>query len=115
MTATYARTGGGKNPYETRPGFGRRVAYAKAALLKVSADPLAYIYTRKFDDCFEMHDGSAVVWALMREAIGGNDALARGIERMGARVWPHWLSVYEQGQAGDERQLNLFSAAAPPA
>jgi len=64
-----------KNPYQTREGFGRRVAYTRKALLKLSADPLARIYTRKFDNCFEMYDGSAVVWALVREAPTGNGAL----------------------------------------
>ena len=102
-----------KNPYPTREGFGRRVGYARKALLKLSADPLARIYTRKFDNCFEMYDGSAVVWALMREALTGNDALKNGIERTGS--WPHWLEVYQQGQARDERQLNFFSTPALPA
>jgi hypothetical protein len=43
-----------KNPYPTREGFGRRVACARKALLKLSADPLARMYTRNFDNCFEM-------------------------------------------------------------
>jgi hypothetical protein len=100
-----------KNPYQTREGFGRRVAYARKALLKLSADPLARIYTRKFDNCFEMYDGSAVVWALMHEALAANGSLKHGIERTGS--WPHWLEVYEDGQPRDERQLNLFSTTIP--
>jgi hypothetical protein len=52
---------------------------------------------RGFDNCFEMFDGDAVVWALMHEAAEGrDDALKRGIRNMGASVWPQWLEVYEQ-------------------
>ena len=102
---------GNKNPYQMLEGFGRRVACARKALLRLSADPLARIFTRSFDNCFEMHDGSAVVWALMHEALAGNDDLKQGIERTGS--WPHWLEVYKEGQLRDERQLNLFSAAIP--
>jgi hypothetical protein len=101
------------NPYQTRDGFGRRVAYARNAILKLGTDALARIYTRKFANCFEMYDGSAVVWALMHEALTGNGLLKNGIERTGS--WPHWLEVYEHGQPRDERQLNLFPAPALPA
>ena len=58
-----------KNPYPRRQGFSLRVANAKRALRRLGRDCLADIYTRGFDNCFEMFDGDAVVWALMREAV----------------------------------------------
>ena len=62
-----------KNPYPRRQGFALRVANAKRALRRLGRDCLADIYTRGFDNCFEMFDGDAVVWALMREAMNGDD------------------------------------------
>jgi hypothetical protein len=96
-----------KNPYQRRAGFGLRVTRAKVALRRLGADCLAPIYTRGFDDCFEMYDGDAVVWALMHEAIGGDVLLERGICNMGKAVW---LEVYERrGEpAPDANQLSLF-------
>jgi hypothetical protein len=59
---------------------------------------LANIYTRGFDNCFEMFDGTTVVRALMHEAVSGDVLLERGIGNMGKAVWPHWLEVYEQAR-----------------
>jgi hypothetical protein len=105
-----------KNPYQRRPGFGLRVARAKSALRRLGADCLANIYTRGFDNCFEMFDGDAVVWALMHEAIGGDVLLERGIRNMGKAVWPQWLEVYERrGEpAPDANQLSLFEQTSNP-
>jgi hypothetical protein len=102
-----------KNPYPRRQGFGLRVANAKRALRRLGRDCLAEIYTRGFDNCFEMFDGDAVVWALMREAVTGDEILERGIRNMGKDVWPHWLAVYEQcdGHATESAQLTLFETA----
>jgi len=98
------------NPYERRHGFGLRVACATKALRRLGEDCLANIYTRGFDNCFEMFDGDAVVWALMHAAIGGDVRLERGIRNMGKDVWPHWLEIYEQRgkHATDADQLSLF-------
>ena len=102
-----------KNPYPRRQGFAFRVANAKRALRRLGRDCLADITTRGFDSCFEMFDGDAVVWALMREAINGDEVLERGIRNMGKDVWPHWLAVYEQrdGHAKGPMQLPLFETA----
>jgi hypothetical protein len=43
-----------------------------------------------------MFDSHAVVWALMHDAIGGDELLEQGIRNMGKDVWPQWLAVYEQ-------------------
>ena len=103
-----------KNPYPRRQGLGLRVANAKRALRRLGRDCLADIYTRGFDNCFEMFDGDAVVWALMREAINGDDVLERGIRNMGKEVWPRWLAVYEQRDdyaPENDGQLVLFETA----
>ena len=102
------------NPYPRRHGSGFRVANAKRALRRLGQDCLAPIYTRSFENCFEMFDGDAVVWALMHEAISGDELLERGIRNMGKAVWPHWLDVYEQRGAyapEDDGQLSLFEQA----
>ena len=75
-----------KNPYPRRQGFALRVANAKRALRRLGRDCFADIYTRGFDNCFEMFDGDAVVWALMHEAVNGDDVLERGIRNMGKDV-----------------------------
>jgi hypothetical protein len=53
-----------KNPYPQQPGFKKRVAYVKAALIRYAHDSSYHIFTRAFDDCFENYDGDAVVFAL---------------------------------------------------
>ena len=89
----------GRNPYEKQPGFARRVLRAKKAYEAYGRDynekAHTRLHSREIDNCFEMCDGRAVVWALMAEAIGGNADLAEGIKRTGAAVWPHWLRVYQ--------------------
>ena len=86
-----------QNPYLTRPGFGLRFNRAKAALESFGQDEFSRPYSRAFDNCFEMFDGDAVVWALMHDAIAHNNGdLAEGIRRMGKDVWPQWLELYEQ-------------------
>lgn len=97
------------NPYTTRPGFGFRVANAKRALRRLGADCAANIFTRGFDNCFEMHDGDAVVWALMHAALNGDDLLAAGIKTAGARMWADWLDLYRATEIVD-----LFVADASP-
>lgn len=95
-----------RNPYPKQDGFGFRYLRAKIALEKFGRDCFARPYCRSFDDCFEMHDGSAVVWALMhtaiRNAAAGDEFLKRGIENMGTNVWQDWLQVY-----GGSEQLSL--------
>ncbi len=84
------------NPYPTRPGFGLRVHYARKTLIllaqgmdRVRCNKTGEIYSRardrKMDNCFEMCDGDAVVWALMDAAaressLYNSPDLARGIE-----------------------------------
>ncbi|MBL4877079.1 MAG: hypothetical protein JKY10_11380 [Cohaesibacteraceae bacterium] len=76
------------NPYTTHKGFGLRVYRAEHMLrqhaLKLDHD----IHTRTFDNCFEMFDGDAVVFALMDKAKSelaqtGSSTLAAGINRVG--------------------------------
>ncbi len=101
-----------QNPYPTKPGFGLRVHYAKQALEVFGQDEHAPPYSRAFENCFEMFDGDAVVWALMHSAIAKNNGdLAEGIRRMGKDVWPHWLAVYEQRgkYAPKHEQLSLLT------
>jgi len=87
------------NPYPKRRGFGFRYLRAKALLERYGRDCLAQPYSRSFDNCFEMYDGDAIVWALMRTALrneaSGDPSLAQGIRRLGKSVWPDWLRVYE--------------------
>ena len=89
-----------RNPYPKREGFGFRYLRAKTAWEKFGRDWQARPYCRSFDNCFEMFDGSAIVWALMhtaiRDAARGDDHLKRGIENMGANVWQDWLKVYAE-------------------
>jgi hypothetical protein len=73
--------------------------------------------TRSFENCSEMFDGDAVVWALMHEAIAGRNALLeRGIRSLGQAVWPHWLEVYEQRGVyapSPEGQLSFVGLISP--
>lgn len=93
-----------KNPYKTYAGFGLRVYHAKRAIMKLSCDRTANIYTRGFDNCFEHYDGNAVVFALMYEAKNGNEALYQGIRNMGEGLLEDWQLVYSDGV---NRQENL--------
>ena len=106
------------NPYPTNPGFGLRVHYAEQAIRKLATDPYADIYNRAFDNCFEMNDGDAVVWALMDKAIRepdqyGNSHLSEGIRRMfrstlNGEAYPaDWLNTYHQ-TTGKSCQWELF-------
>jgi hypothetical protein len=84
----------GLNPYPCYPGFGGRVRTAAAALRK-RANGDTDIFTRAFDNCFEMYDGSAVVWALMFDALEMHDTdLKTGIKSMGPALWEDWMKVY---------------------
>jgi len=106
-----------QNPYLTRPGFGLRYSRAKAALEIFGQDEFSRPYSRAFDNCFEMFDGDAVVWALMHDATANNnDELAEGIRRMGKDVWSQWLEVYEQRGifAPRHEQLGLFAQMNTP-
>ena len=96
-----------KNPYPTHKGFGFRVVNAKRSLEKYGRDCSYYPFTRGFDNCFEMFDRKAVVWALMREALNGNRTLEQGIKNMGAQCWEHWLKTYRDLEP--EAQPDLFS------
>ena len=98
-----------KNPYPTEEGFGLRVYRAEKAIRKLALDPFANIYTRGFDNCFEMGDGDAVVWALIDKAvqepdIQGKNPLTKGIQEMfstsldGQKYPKLWLEVYENGK-----------------
>lgn len=103
-----------KNPYPKQKGFGLRVHRAETSIRKLAVDPFADIYTRSFDNCFEMNDGDAVVWALMDKALNEPDQyqqslLTKGIQKMFSRTlngqkYPEgWLDTYYQRE-----QLELF-------
>lgn len=98
-----------KNPYPQNTGFGLRLYRAKRALERLGRDCLARIYTRGFDNCFEMGDGDAVVWALVEEALNNNATLKQGIQNMGKDVWPDWLRVHDEGQRIKGPALPLLS------
>lgn len=93
------------NPYPKYQGFGLRVHRAETAFKKLALDHFADIYTRGFDNCFEMYDGDAVVWALMDKASKepdqyGQNLLTEGIQHMFSRTlaeqkYPEaWLKIY---------------------
>lgn len=82
------------NPFPKQPGFGLRVLRAKTALRRLGADCMTPIFTRSFDNCFEMYDGEAVVWALMQACAKGDDLLARGIQNAGGTMWDDWLALW---------------------
>ena len=88
------------NPYPKHDGFARRVRRAQTALERFGRDYDARPYNSPgFDNCFEMFDGKAVVWALMhranRNAAAGDPSLMNGIQRMGAQVWTDWTRLYQ--------------------
>lgn len=102
------------NPYPTYQGFGLRVYHAETAIKKLAVDPCVDIYTRGFDNCFEMYDGDAVVWALMDKAIrepdiDGQNHLTKGIQCMfkntlnGVKYPENWLKIYHY-----QPNLDLF-------
>jgi len=94
------------NPYQKNHGFGLRVHRAETAIKKLANDHFANIYTRGFDNCFEMNDGDAVVWALMDKATKepdqyGQSLLTEGIQQLFAdklagKKYPEiWLKTYQ--------------------
>ena len=85
------------NPYQTLPGFGLRVHQARTAIKKYALDYEARPYSRTYDNCFEMGDGSAVVWQLMRHVINGDEILEQGIRRMGGQLFADWMNIYDPG------------------
>ena len=90
-----------KNPYPTQKGFGLRVAYARRALIeyacgndtitdRTTGEEYSRINSRAMDNCFENHDGDAVVWALMHAALQEPDRyrqslMTEGIRKQGAQ------------------------------
>lgn len=71
--------------------FSQRVSHAAHAFVRNSG-----IGTRHFDTCFEMHDGDAVVTALVRRS-RKNEALRRGIESAWAGKFPEgWTKCAEK-------------------
>ena len=100
-----------QNPYPTKPGFGLRYQRAKAALEIYGQDEFCPPYSRSFDNCFEMYDGKAVIWALMHNAVHDkNEDLAEGIRRTGKDVWPNWMEIYERrgNHAPEQQQLSFL-------
>lgn len=108
-----------RNPYPTHAGFGFRVADAKRALRRLGEDCTASIFTLGFDNCFEMNDGNAVVWALMRSVHGGDALLERGIRYAGDGMWCEWCVIWQTpdslchapGMDPERIALNQTSAA----
>jgi len=102
------------NPYPKQIGFGLRLHRAATAIKKLGNDPWAEIYTRGFDNCFEMGDGDAVVFGLMHKAYAepdqyGRSDLTDGIRTMFSRNLnvngfpPRWEAI-----ANPWTQLSLF-------
>lgn len=106
-----------KNPYQKHKGFGLRVHRAESMLRRYGHDFDYDLHTRGFDNCFEMFDGDAVVFALMHKAYAepdkhGQTLLTNGIQRMfGGRLnkngFPQdWEDVAE-GRAPNRQAMNL--------
>jgi len=92
-----------KNPYPKESGFQKRMNYAKRALIRYGDDSSYDIFTRAFDECFENHDGEAVVFALMKaakkERQEGRSQLHEGIQKyFGGRGPELWEEVFQNGQ-----------------
>ncbi len=101
-----------KNPFATQPGFGLRVHYATNAIKSFGCNPLsttAYdgvFNNRKFDNCFENHDGQAVIYAIMKNIHEKNDhLLLKGVKAIDSTVVDRWNVYYHQEKA---KQLSLF-------
>ncbi len=88
-----------KNPYFQGRGFGLRRNYAEITFRRYGADVTYPIFTRTFDNCFENHDGDAVVFALMNKAeeelaSTGHSSLMEGIKRMfGGEIPARWQQI----------------------
>ena len=80
-----------KSIYKTYKGYGFRVHRAKQIIMKIGADKYADYSERTLDNCFENYDGSAVVFALMHDALNGNDLLLQGIQNMGLQMFEDWI------------------------
>lgn len=100
-----------RNPYPRQDDFGLRFLRAKALLERFGRDCFKAPYSPSFDNCFEMFDGKAVVWALMDAALrneaNGEPHLAQGIRSMGPNVWAKWRAVYEAPAMDEATQLAL--------
>ena len=113
-----------KNPYPTRPGFGLRVRYATNALKNLalgndeaidrrSKETYSRVHSRQMDNCFEMHDGKAVVWELMHIAaqepdLYGQSLITKGINQFcGKSGIEHWQNVYAGTAETTPRQLEM--------
>lgn len=94
-----------RNPFPKQPGFSWRVLRAKTALRRLGQDCMANIFTRSFDNCFEMYDGKAVVWALMRACAEGDPLLERGIKNAGGSMWNDWLKLWQANQPPRDEAL----------
>jgi len=75
------------NPYPKNVGFGLNLNRAEKAIKKLGLAPNANIYTRSFDNCFEMFDGGPIVWVLLHKAMKepntlGKNLLTRSIQEM---------------------------------
>lgn len=107
-----------KNPYPKRPGFGLRVHRAEKAIRRYGNDVNFDPYTRAFDNCFEMDDGDAVVFALMHKAYSEANqdlppSLTMGLRRMFSRSlsangYPVAWEKIANGQGQPEDQLSLL-------
>lgn len=84
--------------------FAGRVNYAAQCLMRGTSG------TRHFDTCFEMHDGDAVVTALVRRA-RNNKALHDKIAGRWGGVFPQsWLDAAAKHEALPVRELRTLAA-----
>lgn len=111
------------NPHPKQAGYGLRLHHAEQAIKRLAVNPQADIYSRAFDDCFEMGDGDAVVWELMHRAHQepdqyGQSPLTEGIQAMfrsslnGLKYPQLWQDIYEKMPQTEQKppseQLSLF-------
>ena len=106
------------NPYTTHKGFGLRV-YRAEHMLRQHAFKLDHdIHSRSFDNCFEMFDGDAVVFALMDKAKSelaqtGSSTLAVGINRLfsqtasDSELLHDWDAFYQESLDSSQLVLTL--------
>ncbi len=91
------------NPYPTQPGFAKRVAFAKKTLCNLArgedwsvhigtGEEFSAAHSRAMDNCFENHDGDAVVYSLMCEA-ARDEVLMEGIRQYAGRSLSQWQTI----------------------
>lgn len=84
-----------RNPFKKQKGFSFRFKKACKALEDYATGLPSIVHTREFDSLFEMYDGKAMIFEIMRLVRSeSKHALLQGIESAG--FLPHWSGFYEK-------------------